>query len=202
MSNSMTSEKIKVGLSACLAGQEVRYNGGHCNSKLCMQTFSPYFDFKLFCPEVIAGFGIPRPTLRLSGNPDSPRLTFSDDFESDLTDQFLEKVSPHLPGFEELDGYILMKNSPSCGLERIKVYQENGHAHEQRGKGLFTTLLQERYPLLPVEEEGRLHDDRLRENFILRVYTHNNFRQEVLAAPSFRPPIKATPMCFCILWAI
>ncbi|MEH6357838.1 MAG: DUF523 and DUF1722 domain-containing protein [Pseudomonadales bacterium] len=179
-------QAINVGISACLTGQEVRYNGGHCNSKLCMDTLKNHFAFKPFCPEVVAGFGTPRPTLRLTGNPEDPILRYSGDAQSDLTGQFVEAVSPHLPGFDGLDGYILMKNSPSCGMERIKVYQENGYAHEKRSSGLFTQMLKERYPLLPVEEEGRLNDDHLRENFILRVYTHHNFRAEVLAAPSYK----------------
>lgn len=176
--------KILIGISACLTGLEVRYNGGHCNSKLCMQTLKDYFEFNPFCPEVVAGFGTPRPTLRLVGDPDKPTLSYSDNSQGDLTGQFVEAVTPHLPGFDGLDGYILMKNSPSCGMERIKVYQENGYAHEQRTSGLFTQMLKERYPLLPVEEEGRLHDDALRENFILRVYTHHLFRSQVLAQPS------------------
>lgn len=175
----------KVGISACLTGQEVRYNGGHCNSKLCTQTLDQYFDFTPFCPEVVAGFGIPRPTLRLAGSPEAPRLITSDNPDTDLTGQFTEQVTPHLPRFSELDGYILMKNSPSCGMERIKVYQENGSLHPTRGRGLFADMLMKQYPLLPVEEEGRLHDDQLRENFILRVYALHNFRHEVLAAPSF-----------------
>lgn len=176
--------KIPIGISACLTGQEVRYNGGHCNSRLCMQTLNEYFEYKPFCPEVIAGFGTPRPTLRLVGDPVQPKLSYSDDVASDVTDQFVEAVTPHLPGFDDLDGYILMKNSPSCGMERIKVYQENGYAHEQRTAGLFTRMLMERYPLLPVEEEGRLNDDALRENFILRVYTHHLFRRQVLSDPT------------------
>lgn len=180
----VSDSKILLGISACLTGMEVRYNGGHCNSKLCMQTLKDYFEFKPFCPEVVAGFGTPRPTLRLVGDPNQPTLSYSDDTDSDLTGQFVEAVTPHLPGFDGLDGYILMKNSPSCGLERIKVYQENGYAHEKRTAGLFTQMLKERYPLLPVEEEGRLHDDALRENFILRVYTHHLFRTQVMSEPT------------------
>ena len=183
-SNQSSVPNPLVGISACLTGQKVRYNGGHCNSRLCMENLKQHFEFKPFCPEVIAGFGTPRPTLRLTGNPDNPALSYSDNILSDLAGQFVEKVAPHLPGLNELDGYVLMKNSPSCGMERIKVYQENGYAHEKRGRGLFADMLIKKYPLLPVEEEGRLHDDHLRENFILRVYAHNNFRHEVLKAPT------------------
>lgn len=172
---------VHVGLSACLAGREVRYNGGHSQSKFCVETLSKHFQFKLFCPEVAAGFSIPRPTMRLIGNPKKPTLTFSDKPTENLTKQLNDAIVPALANFDHLDGYIVMKNSPSCGLERVKVYQENGHPHTQRRQGLFTEQLQKKYPLLPIEEDGRLNDPRLRENFILRVYAHHNFRHEVLA---------------------
>lgn len=176
--------KIPVGLSACLAGYEVRYNGGHSQSRLCLRTLSEFFTFRTFCPEVAAGFGIPRPTMRLSGSPEAPRLTLSDDASVDLTDQLMDAVNPKLDEFDGLDGYILMKNSPSCGMERVKIYRDNGYPYDEKGSGFFAAALMEKYPLLPVEEEGRLHDARLLENFVLRVYAHHNFRQEVLAEPS------------------
>ena len=176
--------KISVGLSACLAGHTVRYNGGHSQSRLCLNKLNEHFHYHTFCPEVSAGFGTPRPTMRLIGNPDNPTLTFSDNDQLDLTKQLQEGFEGYLPTLGHLDGYILMKNSPSCGLERIKVYQENGYPHEQRTRGLFTDQLIKQFPMLPVEEEGRLNDPRLCENFILRVYAHHNFRNEVLEHPS------------------
>ncbi|MFD2231308.1 YbgA family protein [Alkalimarinus sediminis] len=179
-----SSEKINIGLSACLAGHEVRYNGGHAQSRLCLNVLSEHFNYKTFCPEVAAGFSTPRPTMRLTGNPDKPKLSFTNDDSVDLTDQLIGGFKDKLSQFEELDGYILMKNSPSCGLERIKVYQENGYPHETRVQGLFASALQKRYPLMPIEEEGRLHDAKLFENFVLRVYAYHHFRTEVLAAPS------------------
>ncbi|WP_339671951.1 DUF523 and DUF1722 domain-containing protein [Dasania marina] len=183
--NQQTQTKaIPVGLSACLAGQPVRYNGGHSQSRLCLDTLSQHFDFKTFCPEVAAGFGTPRPTMRLTGDPANPRLQLSNDDQQDFTEQLQQGFSEQLAQFEHLDGYILMKNSPSCGLKRIKIYQANGYPHTERGQGLFTAALIERYPLLPVEEEGRLQDPHLRENFILRVYAHHNFRADVSLAPS------------------
>tara|TARA_R110001592_G_scaffold359369_2_gene665925 strand:- start:35270 stop:36253 length:984 start_codon:yes stop_codon:yes gene_type:complete len=181
------NKKIKVGLSACLAGFEVRYNGGHCQSRLCLDELSQHFDYLTFCPEVAAGFGTPRPTMRLIGDPEKPTLTYTLDAKReqlDLTEQLLDGFKDKLEGFAELDGYILMKNSPSCGLQRIKVYQESGHPHEQRGQGIFTAALQKRYPNLPLEEEGRLNDDKLYENFVLRVYAYHHFRNEVLNEPS------------------
>lgn len=186
MNKQALATTINVGLSACLAGQEVRFNGGHTRSKLCMEQLQNYFNFKTYCPELAAGLGVPRPAMRLQGDPESPRLICSDNPQTDLTDQFIKGVSPALPGFSELDGYILMKNSPSCGMERVKVYNHNGQPQMQRTEGLFTGMLRAHYPQLPIEEEGRLNDDHLRENFILRVYAHHNFRQEVMSEPSYR----------------
>ena len=177
--------RITLGISACLMGDEVRYNGGHTQSKLCTQAFTQYFDFEKFCPEVAAGFGIPRPTMRLIGNPASPTLTYTQGEQKDLTQSLLDGIHPQLPKMSHLDGYILMKNSPSCGLSRIKVYQKNGYAHETKVSGLFTTALRDRYPLLPMEEEGRLNDAALRENFILRVYAYSHFKKDVLSTPSY-----------------
>ena len=176
---------ITLGISACLMGDEVRYNGGHTQSKLCTHALTNYFHFEKFCPEVAAGFGIPRPTMRLIGDPASPILTSTHGEQEDLTQQLLNGIHPQLPKMSHLDGYILMKNSPSCGLSRIKVYQENGYAHETKVSGLFTRALKDKYPLLPMEEEGRLNDAALRENFILRVYAYYHFKKDVLSTPSY-----------------
>jgi len=180
----LTQQPIKVGISACLVGNEVRYNGGHKQSRLCLDLLSQCFTFTSFCPEVSAGFGIPRPTMRLTGDPTSPRLVFSNDMSIDLTPALAKGFEKELPQMGHLDGYILMKDSPSCGLERVKVYQENGHPHQTRTAGVFAKALKEHYPLMPIEEEGRLHDDKLFDNFVLRVYAYSNFKREVLAQPS------------------
>ena len=182
--NEINQPSIQVGISACLVGNEVRYNGGHTQSRLCLDLLSQCFKFTSFCPEVEAGFGIPRPTMRLTGDPTSPQLVFSNDSTSDLTAQLVHGFENKLPKMSHLDGYILMKNSPTCGLERIKVFQPNGHPHPIRTTGVFAKALKEQYPLMPIEEEGRLHDDKLFDNFVLRVYAYSNFRKEVLEEPS------------------
>ncbi|MBR7888752.1 DUF1722 domain-containing protein [Marinomonas sp. A79] len=173
------SHKIPVGISSCLLGDNVRYNGGHSHSDYCDKVLTKYFDYQKFCPEMAAGFGTPRPTLRLEGDPNSPRMTFSKNAEEDVSDVFMAASNKYIEKLSHLDGYILMKKSPSCGLERIKVYQENGHPHMQRSAGMFTKALRQRYPLLPMEEDGRLNDPMLRENFLLRVFTHHDFRQSL-----------------------
>jgi len=177
------NEKIEVGLSACLAGQNVRYNGGHSQSDLCLKKLDKYFDYKTFCPEVAAGFSIPRQTMRLVGDPNDPKVQYTkdkSDVPEDLTKQLRQGFEPVMDSFSHLHGYILMKNSPSCGLERIKVYQSNGYTHKEKVSGLFAQALQKNFPFLPIEEEGRLNDSKLRENFILRVYAHHNFHKEVI----------------------
>ncbi len=178
---------IPVGISACLMGMPVRYNGGHSRSKRCMQQLSEFLRFLPFCPEVAAGFGAPRPSLRLVGNPGAPQLQWSRGGDKDLSSRLRSGFQQQLVEAADLDGYILMKNSPSCGLERIKVYQANGHPHPQRSMGLFARDLRAAYPLLPLEEEGRLNDAHLLENFVLRVYAHHNFRREVLENPGYYP---------------
>jgi len=182
--SNVNQPSIQLGISACLAGDNVRYNGGHTQSRLCLDLLSQCFKFTTFCPEVEAGFGTPRPTMQLIGNPSSPQLAFTNDSTSDLTAQLVKGFEKKLPKMSHLDGYILMKNSPSCGLERIKVYQPNGHPHQVRTIGVFAKALKGQYPLMPIEEEGRLHDDKLFDNFLLRVYAYSNFRNEVLAQPS------------------
>lgn len=182
----LMDHKIPVGISSCLLGDNVRFNGGHSRSSYCDQALSPYFDYQKFCPEMAAGFGTPRPTLRLEGDPNSPRMTYSNKKGGDISAEFMKASTPYVETLAHLDGYILMKNSPSCGLERIKVYQENGHPHMKRSPGLFTKALQERFPLLPIEEDGRLNDPLLRENFLMRVFVHHEFRHCVNAAPSMK----------------
>lgn len=171
---------IKVGISGCLLGREVRYNGGHTQSKLCLDTLSDYFEYTEFCPEVSSGFSVPRPTMRLTGDPAKPNLSYSDNHKVDLSEQLIATSKAAMPAMSELCGYILMKNSPSCGLERIKVYQDNGHPHKIKRSGLFTEQLKAHYPNLPVEEEGRLHDKHLYENFVLRVFCYHEWRESVL----------------------
>lgn len=175
---------IRVGISACLIGHKVRYNAGHTQSQLCKKQLGEYFDFTPFCPEVAAGFATPRPTMRLTGEPENPQLTFTNNSDLNLTQQLVEGFTPHLNKFEALDGYILMKNSPSCGMERVKVHKIGEKPTWEMGSGLFATALQKHFPLLPVEEEGRLHDPQLRENFITRVYAYHHFKAKVMVCPS------------------
>ncbi len=162
--------KIKVGVSACLLGQEVRYNGTHKHMPLLTQELAKYFDFVPTCPELGAGMGVPRPAIRLMGDPAAPRAVRVSDASVDFTQTLQDYAAERIPQLQDLAGYIFIKNSPSCGLFRVKVYHENGNPGMTPGRGVFAAALTRAMPLLPVEEDGRLHDPVLRENFITRVF--------------------------------
>lgn len=171
------TQLIPVGISACLLGQNVRYNGGHKHSPLCTTQLGRYFDFIPSCPEAGAGLGIPRPAIRLVGDPAVPRAVHVADAGIDVTEQLQSYADQRVPELGDLCGYVFIKNSPSCGLFRVKVYQPNGYPHPDSGRGIFAQAFTQRYPLVPVEEEGRLHDPVLRENFVVRVFALHNWRK-------------------------
>lgn len=166
------TDKPKLGVSACLMGVEVRYNGGHKQSDLCTRTLSDYFDFIPACPEVAIGLGIPRETIRLVGDPEAPQAVGTVHSELNVTRE-LADYGQHMAGeMTDISGYIFMQKSPSCGLERVKVYRDNGAPFETGGRGIYAQAFCDRHPDLPVEEDGRLNDPVLRENFITRVYAY------------------------------
>ena len=168
---------IRVGISACLLGQEVRYDGGHKRDLFLTDEFGRFVEWVPVCPEVEAGFGTPREAMHLRRANDELRLV-TVKTARDLTtsmQQFIRRRMSALDA-EQLSGYVLKKNSPSCGLERVKVYDQNGGSLPPTGIGLFANALTARYPLLPVEEEGRLSDPRLRENFVERVFAYRRLQ--------------------------
>lgn len=175
MSSAATVQRPKIGISACLMGEEVRFNGGHKESRLCSQFLARHLEFVRVCPEVGIGLGTPRPTLRLVGDPDAPRAVGSRD-QRDVSDALRDYGRQTAERLGELDGFIFMQKSPSCGLYRVKVYQDNGYPAEGGGRGLFAETFCAARPDLPVEEEGRLCDPVLRENFLTRVYAHAQWR--------------------------
>ncbi|EEX94386.1 hypothetical protein VIOR3934_19595 [Vibrio orientalis CIP 102891 = ATCC 33934] len=166
---------IKVGISACVLGEKVRFDAGHKVSKFVTKELAPYFDFVPVCPEVGAGMPVPRPTIRLISNEERVTLVETKDPTQDHTVQmesYCEKKVEQLEG-EQLRGYIVCAKSPTCGMERVKVYKKRGA--ENDGVGIFTKQLMKSMPWLPVEEDGRLNDPVLKENFITRVYTLDDF---------------------------
>ncbi|MDF1589317.1 MAG: 2-thiouracil desulfurase family protein [Gammaproteobacteria bacterium] len=178
--------KIKVGISSCLLGHEVRFDGGHKHSRLCTDSLSRYFDFVAECPEVGVGMTIPRRPIRLIGDVTAPKSVYVHDNTVDFTDKIIDFGKQKAKEHHDLCGYIFMKNSPSCGVFRVKVYQENGYPAAEPGQGLYSKQIMVANPLLPVEESGRLADSFLRENFITRVFAYHNWQQLQQAGLSYQ----------------
>ena len=169
---------IRLGVSACLLGQCVRYDGGHKRDAYIVDTLGPHVTFVPVCPEVEAGFGVPREPMRLVGKPEAPRL-LTTKTAIDLTERmtaFAARRVEALAG-EDLCGYLFKSKSPSCGFSRAKVYPEGGGVAVPRGVGLFAKTFMARFPLIPVEDEGRLNDPGLRETFLEKLFTLARFRE-------------------------
>jgi uncharacterized protein YbgA (DUF1722 family)/uncharacterized protein YbbK (DUF523 family) len=174
---------LRIGVSACLIGERVRFDGGHKRNEFLVETLGPFVQWVTVCPEAELGLGTPRRSLRLVADADDVRLV-----ESPVRGSGQPPGPDHTAGMrawsrqrveqlrdQELCGYVLKKDSPSCGMERVKVYASSGMA-ARNGRGLFAAALMAAYPNLPVEEEGRLSDPHLRENFIERVFAYRSLR--------------------------
>jgi uncharacterized protein YbgA (DUF1722 family)/uncharacterized protein YbbK (DUF523 family) len=170
------SMRLRVGISACLLGQEVRYDGGHKRDPFLTDTLGQFVEWVPVCPEVELGLGIPRESIRLEGDPTAPRLRAPKSGKDHTAAmQRLARARVDVLARQDLVGYVLKKDSPSCGMERVRVYGEGGRPL-RTGVGTFARVLMERLPLLPVEEEGRLHDPALRENFVERLFAYARWR--------------------------
>ena len=168
---------IRIGISSCLLGEEVRFDGGHKEDRFISRTLNAYFEYVPVCPELEVGMGVPRESLRLVGDPASPRL-LTVRTKIDHTHSMLKFAASRVRELaaENLDGYIFKKDSPSCGMERVRVYGAESGMAVRQGIGMFARAFMERFPLVPAEEEGRLSDPVLRENFIERVFCHWRWR--------------------------
>ena len=170
----MVVEKIRIGVSKCLMGEKVRFDGGHTRNSFVMDTLGKWVEFVPVCPEVEIGLGTPRPTIRLVSIGGKQELVMPSTGQV-LTEQMnryaIEKIE--LLKKSRLDGFILKKSSPSCGMERLPVYRDGKRMH-RGGVGVFAQALMDHWPSLPLEEEGRLNDSVLREHFVERIY--GNFR--------------------------
>ncbi len=169
-------EKIKIGVSTCLMGENVRFDGGHQRDRYITDTLSRYLTFVPVCPEVECGLPVPREAMRLVGDIDAPRLVTIRSKE-DHTDRMLSWARKRLRALEpeDLCGFIFKGGSPSSGMERVKVYDANG-VPAKKGRGLFARAFMEHFPRIPVEEDGRLHDPKIRENFIERIFALKRWR--------------------------
>ena len=172
-------KKIKLGISTCLLGERVRYDGGHKWDRFLTDTLGQYVEYVSVCPEVECGLPVPRESMHLEGDPDSPRLVTSRT-KQDLTEQMVQWARQRVIELEKEDlcGFIFKSDSPSSGMERVRVYNEKGMP-SKKGVGIFARIFMEHFPLLPVEEEGRLHDPKLRDNFIERIFTLKRWREAI-----------------------
>ncbi len=165
---------VRIGVSSCLLGHNVRFDGGHKRNAFLLDGFGRFVDWVAVCPEVELGLGTPRETLRLERRAGDTRLVTTKT-DVDHTDAMRAWARRRVEALarEDLSGYVLKKDSPSCGLERVKLYGGGGGTPPRAGRGLFAAALVERLPHLPVEEEGRLEDARLRDNFVERVFAYH-----------------------------
>ncbi len=176
---------MKIAVSACLLGEKVRFDGGHKHDRFVTDELGKYASFAPFCPEAIA-FGTPRPSIRLV-NKESDYRVISNKNGDDLTDELIEKSYQEFYKIvqNDLSGIIFKSKSPSCGMGSAKAYLENGFA-DSKADGVFVAICKEKFPLLPMEEEGRLQDDWLRENFIMQLFAYNSFEVLKNSTPTIK----------------
>lgn len=175
------SEKIPVGISQCLLGENVRYDGSHKRSSVCADLLARCFEFIPICPEMGIGMGAPREAIHLQDSPHDAvlRAVGNKTAGLDVTEKLEHYARQKAQELGHLCGYIFMDRSPSCGLGSSKVYHENGNLSGKRASGIFAREFTQQHPLLPVEEEGRLHDENLCENFVARVYSYKRWQDLV-----------------------
>lgn len=178
------SERLLIGISSCLLGERVRFDSGHKNHSYITETLSDYFEFRPFCPEVAIGLGIPREPIRLVVKEPGGAVhcVGTKNPDKDVTEPLKSIAREQFEWIAGLDGYIFKKDSPSCGMERVKVYSKA--MPERNGVGIYTAEILQAFPHLPLEEEGRLGDAGLRENFIKRVFIYRRWCQLLDSQPT------------------
>ena len=177
-------EKIKIGMSSCLLGEEVRWDGDHKHDQYVRDVLGSYFDYVSICPEVDVGMGVPRETVALYGTLENPKM-ITKRSKADWTKKMnhYTKDRIHELTKENLCGYVFKSKSPSCGIGKVPIYSEFGSSRMRHGAGMFATSFVKAYPLVPIEDEGRLHDPVIRENFIVRIFCFH--RLQLLVRKSF-----------------
>lgn len=171
------NNKIKVGVSSCLLGEKVRWNAGHKQDKYIREVLARYFEYVPICPEMEVGMGVPRETVALYGDMENSRM-ISKKTKTDWTKPMQIYIKDRINSLsnEDLCGYIFKSKSPSCGIGRVPVYAEMGSNKAKHGPGKFAQAFINKYPLIPTEDEGRLNDPKIRENFIVRVFSLHRFQ--------------------------
>ncbi len=175
----MARARLRIGVSSCLLGKKVRYDGQHKRDDFLTEVLAQFSEWVPVCPELELGLGVPREPIRLVGRSEAPRLV-AERSGADHTEAmraYAERRVAELAA-EDLDGYVTKKDSPSCGMERVRVHTPKGGPPRRDGVGAFARVLLDRLPLLPVEEEGRLHDPALRESFVERVFAYARWKAE------------------------
>jgi len=180
------NSKIRVGVSSCLLGNSVRYDGGHKHDRYITDVLANYFEFVAVCPEVECGLPVPRESMRLVGDSENPRLVTTRT-GIDHTEKMISFCRRRANELETADlcAFIFKKDSPSSGLHRVKVYGDSGAA-QKNGRGIFAAAVTEKFPGLPVEEEGRLHDPALRENFIGKIFCYRRWKDFLADSPDHK----------------
>ena len=170
------AERPLIGISSCLLGQKVRYDGTAKRNSWLVDQFGKHVDYRPICPEMAIGMPTPRPPIRLVGTSEDIRVVGVDDPSVDVTGQLEDFALSTAGQLQSISAYVFMSKSPSCGMERVKVYNEKGMPSKS-GTGIFAGIFKAHFPLLPVEDEGRLHDPVLRENFIESIFALKRWRE-------------------------
>ena len=171
---------LLLAISECLLGSEVRYDGSGARSSFPHAALQGLFEYRGICPEVGIGLGTPRAPIRLVGEVAAPRVVGVKDPGLDVTEALADYGRARAAELGGVVGYVLMKGSPSCGLFRVKVYPHDGTevtgAPTLKGRGAYAAAVTAALPDLPVEENGRLHDPVLRENFVTRTFAYSHWQ--------------------------
>lgn len=171
--DALDPRKIPVGISSCLVGEKVRFDGGHKQNRYILDTLGKFFHFRPFCPEMAIGLGVPRETIRLVSIDGRAQAVGNKNSHLNFTQALIQSAEDQADWHAEIFGYIVKKDSPSCGMERVRVYR--GELPSRDGVGLYTETLMRNFPALPIEEEGRLGDPVLRESFVKRVIIYKRW---------------------------
>lgn len=177
-------DKIPLGVSQCLLGDPVRFDGGHKRNRYLTDVLSQYIEFHPVCPEMAIGLGVPRKPIRLIVTDGQDRIRGIENPDLDVTDALAQEAESAVAAMPNICGYVFMQNSPSCAVFGLKRYGTNGHSIDSRGRGAYAKRFMELLPLIPVEEAGRLTDAGLRENFIARVFALYDWRKNLEQNPT------------------
>jgi len=177
-------KKIPLGVSQCLLGEPVRFDGGHKRNAFLLEVLSKYVEFQPVCPEVAIGLGIPRKPIRLIVTDGQDRIRSVENPDLDVTDGLYREAEKAAEQMPDICGYVFMQKSPSCGVFGLKRYGSNGYSIDSRGRGAYAKRFMELMPLIPVEEAGRLVDAGLRENFIARIFALHDWRENLQHEPT------------------